>query len=62
MRAAAGVLDGLVTVDSQPGEGTTVVARLGAPPEDPDDAGRARPAGPPPRLRLVPPLPTASDR
>jgi glucose-6-phosphate-specific signal transduction histidine kinase len=50
MRAAAAVLDGDVTVESSPGGGTTVVARLGTHAAPPAAGG---PVGPP--LRAVPP-------
>ena len=46
MRAFAAVVDGDVVVESAPGAGTTITARLGAPP--PDDPSDAR------LLRLVP--------
>jgi signal transduction histidine kinase len=48
MQTAATAIDGGVTVQSQPGAGTTVVARFGAATPEPDA---------PPHLRLVPPLP-----
>jgi signal transduction histidine kinase len=55
MQAVAGVLDGRVTIESEPGAGTTVVARLGAPPNDPAPTQEAPAPGTSPRLRLVPP-------
>lgn len=46
MRAFAAVVDGSIHVESAPGAGTTVAARLGAPPANGDDDARL--------LRLVP--------
>ena len=57
MHAAAGALDGQVTVESTPGGGTTVVATLG-PLGDPGPAAEPEPSSTAtsPRLRVVPPL------
>jgi signal transduction histidine kinase len=52
IRSFAGAVNGRVEVDSAPGAGTTVIASLGAGPDEARPPAAQAPAGPP-RLRLI---------